>query len=341
MAKHSCEGGGDFTFTGALGTFLFCILILIAFSGFLRTPRAAGGKWFTAKQNYFLAVLVMATLDLPRYLIVAMDNEYGCSRKTWIYALHMLANAFFFSSYSIICSLWQETVAGGRKITLFTRPVLVTFNGIFFFFSLFGVWVCVHQETIFDFFETTFYAVYTVLTACKNLFFFAAISWSGFQILLPLYMVRCGSGLEENDENVPNLAAHLKPIIFKIKVLVVVVSISGLLRFIMLCIKISILDSTSSSYWFTSPAWWVFDDFVPRLLPTAGFMLLMFGSVLVRHKSQVVQPVPDIDPNDHSQLEFSIEGNFHDSKENFEPHHEDNDSFISEDYSSLPSLPHM
>mmetsp|Transcript_360 Transcript_360/g.445 ORF Transcript_360/g.445 Transcript_360/m.445 type:complete len:337 (+) Transcript_360:97-1107(+) len=336
MVMHSCNNGGaDFKFTGTLGSFLFCILVLIALSGFLKTPSTAHGKWFTAKQNYFLAVFLMATLDLPRYLVVAIDNDYGCSRKTWIYALHMLANAFFFSSYSIICSLWQETVGGGNKIIIFTRPMLVTLNAIFFLISLVGVWVCVHQETIFDFFETTFYVVYTVFTACKNLFFFSAISWSGFQLLWPLYKLG-RSNQHIQDENLSNVAAQLRPLMFKIKVLVAVVSISGVLRFIMLCIKISILDesSSSSSSWFTSPAWWVFDDFLPRLLPTSGFMLLMFGSVLVRHKSQVVRLVPQIDQKDPSQFDVDIGEDFRNRENEFKPH-QDDDIFTGQDYAHM------
>eukprot|EP00466_Bigelowiella_natans_P011442 jgi/Bigna1/140100/aug1.54_g14808 len=280
MVMHSCNNGGaDFKFTGTLGSFLFCILVLIALSGFLKTPSTAHGKWFTAKQNYFLAVFLMATLDLPRYLVVAIDNDYGCSRKTWIYALHMLANAFFFSSYSIICSLWQET------------------------------------ETIFDFFETTFYVVYTLL-------------W-------PLYKLG-RSNQHIQDENLSNVAAQLRPLMFKIKVLVAVVSISGVLRFIMLCIKISILDesSSSSSSWFTSPAWWVFDDFLPRLLPTSGFMLLMFGSVLVRHKSQVVRPVPQIDQKDPSQFDVDIGEDFRNRENEFKPH-QDDDIFTGQDYAHM------
>mmetsp|Transcript_28173 Transcript_28173/g.45848 ORF Transcript_28173/g.45848 Transcript_28173/m.45848 type:complete len:251 (+) Transcript_28173:560-1312(+) len=223
----------------------------------------------------------MCALELPRYCIMALEDEYKCSAKTWIYSLHMIANAVFFCSYSIICSLWQDSVGASSKVALFRAPVLILLNGSFFVLCAVGFVLCLRAKDMFEFFKTDFYAVYTVIDAGKNLLFFSMISYSGYMILKPLWDHR--SRTDSIDETTEH---RFKSIMIKLELLLLACFISSMLRFGMLIYKVTILDAGVSGSWYTGPVWWLLSDFIPRLLPSVGFMTIMFGSVLVGKSGQ-------------------------------------------------------
>mmetsp|Transcript_6815 Transcript_6815/g.11265 ORF Transcript_6815/g.11265 Transcript_6815/m.11265 type:complete len:153 (+) Transcript_6815:175-633(+) len=85
-----CErGGSDFRGTGIAGVVLFTILFAIALLGSVRSFTDKGDTrigWFS-KKNYFVAVTVMAFLDLFRFYMMAIDDAYKCSSKTWVYGI--------------------------------------------------------------------------------------------------------------------------------------------------------------------------------------------------------------------------------------------------------------
>jgi len=255
---------------GIAGIVLFTGVLVIAAWGFYRAPKISKA-WWTPQQNYFLAAAVVMILDLPRYYLMAVTEEYMCSTETWTYSLHILANAAFFVSYSVICSLWQTMVGPDKKIFLFTTPVLVSLNVIFLALCIAGASYCATFHTIFDYFETTFYTVYTIISGLKNLFFFGVILWSGVGILRQI---------KDSQEPGARVDSELHSIVRKLQILLVASFIAIIFRFIALCIKLAILHEEFSGRWYTGPAWWVFSDFIPRLLPLVGFMFIMFGSTL-------------------------------------------------------------
>jgi len=123
--------------------------------------------------------------------------------------------------------------------------------------------------------------VYTVIDAGKNLLFFSMISYSGYMILKPLWDHR--SRTDSIDETTEH---RFKSIMIKLELLLLACFISSMLRFGMLIYKVTILDAGVSGSWYTGPVWWLLSDFIPRLLPSVGFMTIMFGSVLVGKSGQ-------------------------------------------------------
>eukprot|EP00467_Chlorarachnion_reptans_P002773 CAMPEP_0114503670 /NCGR_PEP_ID=MMETSP0109-20121206/9775_1 /TAXON_ID=29199 /ORGANISM="Chlorarachnion reptans, Strain CCCM449" /LENGTH=292 /DNA_ID=CAMNT_0001681721 /DNA_START=211 /DNA_END=1089 /DNA_ORIENTATION=+ len=287
-----------------------------------------GGRWFTEKQNYFIAVSLMSSLDLPRYYMMAIDNQYACSRQTYAYGLHMLANAAFFSSYSIICSMWQNSVGSGNRITLFRKRTLAIFNVVFLLICVIAFGICLSKDTLYDFFHTRFYSFYTVVTASKNLFFFSALMWSGYEILKPLWATR-QTGHRVDHE----IEVRFERLMTRLEILICVVFLSGLLRFVMLCMKLAILDGGENPRWYTGPVWWTLSDFAPRLIPSVGFMTLMFGSVLVGKRTARNDQKLDIKADDMDQISFTVQP-FRVVKEN--SWQKNNDSLVlGEEYSQI------
>jgi len=206
--------------------------------------------------------------------MMAIDDKYACSSKMWVYALHLLANAAFFGSISIICSMWQNSVGSGKKTVIFSRPVLIVVNCIYLVLVLLLFGLCFTYDDLHDFFRSPAFIIYSMITALKNLFFFSAIVLSGLRILRPLMEAqRHGS----DDE----MSSKFRGIMLKLVTLIGACTISALLRFVMLCIKIAILsEDYSSDISFTGPEWWLLADFIPRALPSIGFSVIMFGSIL-------------------------------------------------------------
>jgi len=328
MAKSCAAGGGDFRLTGIAGAVLFTAVFFVALYGFGRVayvegdascnrlcnlpflpfarqqnggadPREVSLRLIpTSKQAYFILIALMCALDLPRYCVMALENEYMCSARTWTYSLHMLANAVFFCSYSIICSLWQNSIGSSSKMALFQTPVLLRLNGSFLLLCIAGFVLCLRAKNIFDFFKTVFYTVYTVVDAGKNLFFFSVISWSGYMIIKPLWDHRARvDSIDETTEH------RFKSILVKLELLLLACFISSTLRFGMLIYKVTILDASVRGSWYTGPVWWLLSDFIPRLLPSVGFMVIMFGSVLVGKSGQHhLLEVEDVYEDEHEDV---------------------------------------
>ncbi|GAB5364695.1 hypothetical protein AAMO2058_000991900 [Amorphochlora amoebiformis] len=296
-----CFDGGHHAGTGIAGIVLFTIVLLVSILAIFRLPLLEKGKWFEPKQNYFWFVAFTCILDVPRYWMMALDDTYTCSSKTWTYSLHLLGNAAFFSSYSIICAMWQDSVGAGKKIFLFTKPVLAFLNVLFLLLCIVGAGLCVTYPTIIAFFTSVFYSIYTIISAGKNVFFFSMIVWSGYSILKPLQEARAHGHDEMLNE-------RFRSIMIKLLSLMVVCAITGTLRFLMLLTKIAILHQKFSGRGYTGPFWWLLSDFIPRIIPTVSFMIIMFGSLLIGRHQHRPSKLISVDKN----MEF---GSVSESKE--------------------------
>mmetsp|Transcript_6814 Transcript_6814/g.11261 ORF Transcript_6814/g.11261 Transcript_6814/m.11261 type:complete len:311 (+) Transcript_6814:175-1107(+) len=303
-----CErGGSDFRGTGIAGVVLFTILFAIALLGSVRSFTDKGDTrigWFS-KKNYFVAVTVMAFLDLFRFYMMAIDDAYKCSSKTWVYGLHMFANVAFFFSYSVICSIWQDTVGAKASMFFFRKSILLLMNCLFMVITIIGLAFCVTSGTIFDFFNNDYYTFYTIFSAAKNLVFFAAMFWSGHEIMRPLRNVENLAERSDETEEEVIKKARFRTIMRKLQAILCIVFLSALLRIIMLIIKFAILHGETSVSWYTGPVWWLLADFIPRLLPTYAFMFIMFGSVLTGMggaKRSTDVPHPGISDSDNKEI---------------------------------------
>mmetsp|Transcript_30824 Transcript_30824/g.42947 ORF Transcript_30824/g.42947 Transcript_30824/m.42947 type:complete len:307 (+) Transcript_30824:45-965(+) len=287
-----CErGGSDFRGTGIAGVVLFTTLFAIALLGSIRSfteKDQARTGWFS-KKNYFIAVTLMAFLDLFRYYMMAIDDAYKCSAKTWVYGLHMFSNVAFFFSYSVICSIWQDTVGANASMFFFRKSFLLLMNCLFMVITIIGFGFCVSSDTIFEFFNNNYYTFYTIFSAVKNLVFYAAIFWSGNEIMRPLRNVQDLAERSDETEEEGCRKGRFRAIMRKLQAILCVVFLSAVLRVIMLIIKFAILHGGAHVSWYTGPIWWLLSDFIPRLLPTYAFMFIMFGSVLRANRSSKLQ----------------------------------------------------
>lgn len=258
----------------------FTIVLCVSLVGMYKSRWAdISIRDISPKALYFVFVALMAFLDLFRYWTLAIDDRYKCSGKTWVYGLHMLANSAFFASYSVICFLWQNSVAVDQNLYVFGRKQLASFNAFFLIFSLAGVGVCEQSDNLEDFFHSGFFAGYTVITATKNLTFFTVILWSGLKVQSKIKESR--SIANQTDET---MSERFSSILRRLNVILVACVVATITRCIMLVIKLLMLRGEIDGKMFGDFWWWALSDFTPRLLPTACFMTLMFGSLLTQRR---------------------------------------------------------
>jgi hypothetical protein len=85
---------GEFVATGVIGVLLYIVLIFLAASSFQMGIKSKSTR------RFFSCVICMSLLELPRFLIMAVQGKYT-SRVG--YCFHLLAGIFFSGQ---VCSNW-------------------------------------------------------------------------------------------------------------------------------------------------------------------------------------------------------------------------------------------
>lgn len=163
---------------------------------------------------------------------------------------------------------------------LFSRKVLIVINVLFAVFDFFAIVMCARADSLVDFFESYFFYIYIFGDALKNIFFSIFLAFHGVRLIMKFYRY---STIELNSRDVNS--SHSKgnsvfsTALSRLTVTLVVASCCFVIRLMMLIVKSVALSSndtvTSKEFPLFGLLWFCFSDFIPRVLPSTTFVLLM------------------------------------------------------------------
>lgn len=184
----------EYLATGLFGIFAYLILLAVALQSTNHYHTSAltnttgsnttviSSKRSKTTRRFFAAITIMSLLELPRYFALAIDRAYT-SRTT--YAFHLLANIFFFLSYSIVCRQWSSLLQLASYFrVIYGNKGLFVANIVFAVVDILGI---ITLSTSFvsldDFFFSTAFTIITFLEGMRNLIYSVFLLFYGMKLI--------------------------------------------------------------------------------------------------------------------------------------------------------------
>ena len=291
--------------TGAFG--LLAYSLILAFS--LYSIRI-GFKSKTSKR-FFYSISLLCLLELPRYFGFVIQHKYT---STALYALHLLANSVFFIAFSIVCYQWSGLLKLGTYFKVFYGVKgLVAANLIFTIVDIAAVAICVLHSTLMGFFESPFFESFTFIEAIRNIVYSTFLTYYGLKLVSRFYHF---SSLDTSRASSTGGHQLFRQAVCRLTSVLILTSICFVLRMCMLCAKMAALYSdhlvTTQSFPLFGFGWFVFSDFIPRILPCIAFMALMRTRKLTTDQKRSLQTGDDYsqqtssNQNDTDEFQFVL-----------------------------------
>jgi hypothetical protein len=198
-----------------------------------------------------------------------------------LYIIHIISGGLFFAAFSIVCIQWSSLLKFGSYVKiLFSRNVIIIINFLFIILDLAAIVMCAMESSLVDFFESDFFYVYIFGDALKNISFSLLLAFYGIRLIMKFYRY---STIELNENEAAGVFNRNQSVfstaLSRLTVTVIIASFCFVTRLVMLILKSIALNSddtiTSEKFTLFGFYWFCFSDFIPRVLPSITFVLLM------------------------------------------------------------------
>ena len=293
----------EYVLTGIFGLCLFGLLM--AHAG-LTLRRGVKSK---SSRVFFYAIVLIAFLEMPRYLELALAGQYD-SRVC--YCFHILSGTVFFAAFSIVAHQWSGLLSLASYFrAVYGRRALLIANGLFAVIDVFSISMCLASPSLQFYFMTEAFSVIILLEALRNVVYSGFLAYFGVSLVcrfshyaslatssdLPLPLVgpissSSGSGSASTSSSSSSSSSNSDGVfgraVLRLTVVLVLVLLCFTLRAAMLIAKLALLQrekgeaGLSASLPTTSPQFPLFGfffftltDFIPRCVPASAFIYLM------------------------------------------------------------------
>jgi hypothetical protein len=278
--------------TGSIGIIIYLCLLLFALYSIKQ-----GFKSKTSKR-FFVVIALLCVLELPRYFGLAVQQAYS---STALYSLHILANSVFFISFSIVCYQWSGLLKLGTYFKLFYGiKGLIAANLTFTVIDIVAVAVCVLSTNLDKYFSSFFFEIFTFIEAVRNVIYSGFLTYYGLKLVFRFWhfsSMSTARWMPTAFSSAGNENQLFKQAVCRLTSVLVVTSLCFLLRMCMLAAKMAALYShrviTSGTFTLFGFWWFVFADFVPRVVPCMAFMQLMGTKKLTTEQRKSLQTGDD------------------------------------------------
>jgi hypothetical protein len=289
--------------TGAVGVVMFVGLMILSAASILiwniknRTNKA-----------FFGSVFLMALMELPRY---CMMSDSGTYTSVGAYGCHVLAGIFFFLSFSCVAYQWAGILnMAGYFSVIYSPAGLFVINSVFGLLDFISASLCFSSGNLQDYFYSDFFIAVTVLETCKNLLFSVVLSYFGIKLVMRFQNytstssgATSSSGImlggvgkksllnrdaNRSDTGIAGMGNSDRSVDFfrkaleRITAVLTIATLCFTLRIIMLIIKLIAFHDdiivTSPAFPLFGFGWFLFSDFIPRIVPTSAFIVAMLMS---------------------------------------------------------------
>jgi hypothetical protein len=271
--NEETPSGDEFMVTGLFGACLFMLLAMINLHALYNSPKNKLTRYF------FILMLLMSLLEIPRYLNLAMYRAYD---SRFFYSIHMLASLLFFAAFSIVCIQWTGLLKLGSLLSvLYSMRGLLIANTAFGICDIVGIILCGVAPSLHEYFRSYGYEVYVFIDTFKNLFYSSFLSFYGLKLIMKLYRYRAIEVKENlfSREPTEHFSSAFGAALKRLTSVLVIATLCFILRVTMLILKSAALHS---SFHVSSPGfplfgflWFTCSDFIPRCVPSFAFVYLM------------------------------------------------------------------
>lgn len=256
--------GFEYLVTGIIGTIIYIWLVGLV------TLALSKGVRNSQTRAFFYLLLVMCLFEIPRYLTICIFEDYN-SRMT--YVCHIFASTIYFAAFSIVCSQWAGLLQLGMIAGYIYSNSGLFFANIFFgLFDFIAAIFCLAADDLEMFFESFPFAVYILVDAVKTTFYSALLAYYGIKLVLKFYRYN-KIELAIGNNNIFGTALN------RVTIVLMISTICSLVRISMLIMKLLATHThmivTRSYFSLFGLLWFVCSDFIPRVLPSYMFIILM------------------------------------------------------------------
>ena len=155
-------------------------------------------------------------------------------------------------------------------------------NIVFILFDLLAIIMCAKASTLVDFFESFFFYIYIFGDALKNIFFSLFLAFYGLRLIMKFYRystIELNERICDSNNILQRQHSVFSTALSRLTITLIIASVCFVTRLIMLILKSIALNSndtiTTSAFPLFGFYWFCFSDFIPRMLPSITFVLLM------------------------------------------------------------------
>jgi hypothetical protein len=189
----SDDDGPDSNVSVVIG---ICGVILFSITAILCMIAHTGASRHRYSKRIFGTSTVMCLLELPRCLMLIKNRDYSDQPS---YIAHMVANFFFFFSFTFVCLLLYEAIDISRsssplksklkyqksklEMIILAKNSLYVVNFIFIILIIGASISCGSASSLFNFFRDSYsYKIYTYFDVFKNLTYSIALCYYGCKL---------------------------------------------------------------------------------------------------------------------------------------------------------------
>eukprot|EP01038_Epipyxis_sp_PR26KG_P014907 gene14907-20051_t len=304
----------EYFVTGLIGLSLYLSIIYLSVSSLWSGVKSKSTR------NFFICVIGMALLELPRYLIMVIEQQYT-SRIG--YGFHIVSGVFFFAAFSIVCRQWSGLLQMGTYVSaVYGKRGLIISNVAFGIVDCSALIVCAMDHSLQSYFNSQGFEVLTFIEGIRNCVYSSFLSYYGIKLLKRFWHFSKIEQQSMKKANMPNITELFcwktqtrnsgvgqEPVFTKVVIRLTAVlllsTICFAVRVCMLIAKMAIIHSYSSittkNFTLFGVLWFTFSDFIPRATPTLAFIFLMRTK---RPANEQTKDIPNMKNNEQKDFQF-------------------------------------
>jgi hypothetical protein len=281
MARQYNPLSGEFIATGVIGVLLYVLIIYFSVESVKLGIKSKSTK------RFFFCLIVMALLELPRFLTMVIMADY---KSEGAYCCHILAGIFFFAAFSLVCRQWSGLLQLGSYFrAVYGRQGLIISNIVFAIVDIVAVVACATAHSLSSYFQSTGFEVITFIEGVRNCVYSVFLAYYGAKLVRRFWhfsrierQAATHKGIFTyivNWETGGDQEAVFTKVVLRMTIVLVLTSVCYVLRVSMLIAKMAAVHSadkiTTPTFTLFGFLWFCCSDFLPRALPTLAFIFLM------------------------------------------------------------------
>lgn len=291
---------GEYLATGVVGILIYTLIVYLSVQSIVLGIKSKSTK------RFFIAIIIMSTLEFPRYVCLAVQENYSSKVA---YSFHILAGIFFFIAFSIVCRQWSGLLQLGSYFNaIYGLNGLLVANITFAVVDILSVVMCAMSPTLFDYFSSTGYEIVTFIEGIRNCVYAVFLSYYGVKLVRRFWhfsileqqvaaqkrgsamfgFLLTANGTEGN---------VFTKVVLRLTSVLVLTTVCFTSRVCMLMAKMIAIHSnlllTSPDFTMYGMLWFIFADFIPRAVPSLAFIFLMKTKKPARDQIKSADPGAD------------------------------------------------
>lgn len=276
----------EYLLTGLFGIAIYTVILYFSIRSISIGFRSKSTK------RFFGTIMIMACLELPRFLALTITQEYT-SRTA--YSFHLASGIFFFLGFSIVCRQWSGLLQLGSYFrVVYGYNSLIVSNISFAVVDFISIIMVLLSSSLDAFFHSLSFEIITFIEGIRNMIYSAFLCYYGLKLVRRFWHFSTIERSNALKAGVVTTLSYYCPsipfptsdeqvftkVVLRLTSVLLLTTFCFVFRVAMLIAKMAVLhnDNTtanSTSFKLFGFWWFMCSDFIPRALPSLAFIFLM------------------------------------------------------------------